>query len=99
MTAAPTPTNPALQEAIGNLLYDEIFNDCNPAERSTILAGVKEHHLLGPAQHLLEGLTVRDFQVLVMRSLDHESARLLHAYGRIQELRATAAKQRGMRES
>ena len=41
-------------------------------------------------QHLLQGLTPRDFQVLVDKRLDEETAVLGAAWTRIKELRAAA---------
>ena len=90
MTIAPSPANPELLEVVKDLIYDEVFNDFNPPEQSTQLEGAKNHPAFRGRQYLLDGLTFRDFQVLVDKRPDEESAALLHAYGRIQELRAAA---------
>ena len=92
MTSAPSAVSPELKLAVRDLLFEAVFNDWNPAEHSTTLAGVKEHGLLGEQQHLLEGVSVRDFHALVTHCLDEEITRLVDAYGRIQELRAAAAR-------
>jgi len=41
----PSPANPELLDAVAGILQDEIFNDCNPSEQSTILEGTKEHRV------------------------------------------------------
>ena len=90
MTIAPSFANPELLQVVKDLVYEEVFNDSNPPEESTQLGGVKNHRAFSGRQHLLHGLTVRDFQVLIDKLLEDETARLFHAYGRIQELRAAA---------
>ncbi|KZR63152.1 hypothetical protein [Prochlorococcus sp. MIT 1306] len=90
MTVAPSPANPELLRKVSEVIYEEIFNEFNPPEQSTTLEGLKEHRVWENRQHLPEGLTARDFQVLVDKCLDVETAALFHAYGRIQELLAAA---------
>ena len=90
MNVAPTPANPELLQAVKDFIYEEIFNEANPPEHSTTLEGTKNHRVWEKHQHLLEGLTPRVYQVLVEKCLDVETDALLHAYARIQELRAAA---------
>ena len=90
MTVAPSPANPELLQAVKDLIYEEIWNEFNPAEQSTTLDGTKEHRVMKNRQHLLQGLTPRDFQVLVDKRLDEETAVLGAAWTRIKELRTAA---------
>lgn len=90
MTVAPSPANPELLQAVKDLIYEEIFNAANPPEQSTILEGTKNHPVWKNHQHLLDGLTPRDFQVLVDKRLDEETAILATAWMRIKELRIAA---------
>ena len=90
MKVAPTPANPELLRKVKDVVYEEIFNEFNPPEQSTTLEGTKEHHIWKNHQHLLEGLTVRDFQVLVDKALNEETVLLFKAYKRIKELRNAA---------
>ena len=34
MTVAPSPANPELLQAVKDLIYEEIWNEFNPAEQS-----------------------------------------------------------------
>ena len=86
----PTPASPGLVIMVRNVLYDEIWNDDNPPEQSTQLDGTTEHRVWKRHQHLLNGLTFRDFQVLVDKFLDDETERVALGLNRIQELLAAA---------
>ena len=90
MTAAPSPANPELLQAVKDLIYEEIWKEFNPAEQSTTLDGTKQHRVWKDCQHLLQGLSPRDFQVLVDKRLDEETAILATAWMRIKELRIAA---------
>ena len=46
MTAAPSPANPELLQAVKDLIYEEIWKEFNPAEQSTTLDGTKEHRVI-----------------------------------------------------
>ena len=87
---APKPVSPELLKLVRDLLYDEIWNDNSPPEQCTQLEGTKEHRVWKDCQHLLDGLTVRDFQVLVDKCLDDETERVALGLNRIQQLRAAA---------
>ena len=86
----PTPASPELVNMVTNVLYDEIWNDDNPPEQSTQLDCTKEHRVWRRHQHLLNGLTTRDFQMLVDKFLDEEITRIAIGWKRIDELRAAA---------
>ena len=86
----PTPANPELVNMVRDVLYDEIWNEDSPPEQCTQLEGTKEHRVWKDCQYLLDGLTVRDFQVLVDNCLDEETRDLVHAWSRIKQLRAAA---------
>ena len=86
----PTPANPELVNMVRDVLYDEIWNDDSPPEQCTQLDSTTEHRVWKDCQHLLDALTVRDFQVLVDKFLDHETERVALGLNRIQELRAAA---------
>jgi len=88
--STPKPASPELLEAVKNQIYEEVWNEDNPPEQSTQLGRTKEHRVWKNHQHLLDGLSVRDFQVLVDKRLDEESRDLAHAWNRIKELRAAA---------
>ena len=90
MTISPSPANPELLEVVKDLIYDEVFNDFNTPEQSTQLEGAKNHPAFRGRQYLLDGLTFRDFQVLVDKRLDEETAILATAWMRIKELRIAA---------
>ena len=86
----PKPASPELLKAVKNQIYEEVWNEDNPPEQSTQLEKAGEHRVWKHRQHLLDGLAVRDFQVLVDKRLDEETKELANAWKRIQELRAAA---------
>ena len=86
----PKPASPELLDLVKGVIHDEIWNYDNPPEQSTQLEGTKEHGVWKNCKYLLDGLTVRDFQVLVDNCLDEETRDLVHAWSRIKQLRAAA---------
>ena len=85
--STPMPANPKLLQAVKDSIFEEIWNCDSPPEQVTQLKWVKGDNYWRP---LVEGLTARDFQVLVDNRLDEETRNLVRAWRRLKELRAAA---------